>query len=908
MANEPADSSGESNSERAENRTEETKLLGRRDALKLGAATAAVVTGAGVGSVAAAVEREGVSFDRVLNAVDDLGMDPTGRRAIDGTLRDALTGGTLIEFPAGEYRVTERIVMRDRSGIVGVAGDRSDVRFVPPRGTSMRWINFGNNRGIVLKDFTLDRRDDYDTSIGMGGNIGGEFVLRNVEYDGWTPSGPQMFAANVTDPDGTAVVDGLYRTGPTQFQRYPHSSLDIWSGRGHVGHMVLRNVEIHNGSESGIYTGKGEGTYLIENCYMKNVVHTAIRAGGRDSVVRNCTVVIDTEDWDPRNEKVESTYSPGEPIQLNRAIWAQTADKKFAGPVIEDCDVIVKNTTSTAIAGIYVNFDTGGAVIRNTRIRCDDGNVIPIYAQRPTSEAGEPLAMELEGVSVTGEAWDRAALWFEGRPNSVVRDCCISSPNDNDGIYMDDCDGSVVENTNVNVGGRSTTFRNGRVTTSGLTADGGCPLPSLPASTPSDGTPSTSDPGSGDAADPDSGDSASGGGSGSTGGSTDGGSGGPSTADLPYRLVVESLGGGVTEYTASTSGTMVAGDDAESAVTNDAVTDTVGPVSGVDSYRYEGYVTDFDVTGAEYATVTIETSDGARSARIDPALLAANTLTVKSLGGGVTRYEVTVDGEIARGASGLDDVVDGRTATGRVGPVSGVDAFHYTGDVRDLVVEGAEYAEFAVNGRAVDPASLSADANDPADGTGDGGTDDGETSGPTLPNALTVEGTGSSATYRVTVSEEIAVAPGETEDLAGNVSGPSAEGAVTDDADEYVFSGEITDFSLAGDANVYVNGRAVDPESLSAAVALPNSIVIDGSASEDVSTYTIAVTGDIERAPDLTAPGDAPKSYDSITDRLFDGKVVGVVETGTDGYRFSGEVSRFEIHGSAVVDLGYDES
>ena len=82
---------------------------------------------------------------------------------------------------------------------------------------------------------------------------------------------------------------------------------------------------------------------------MKNVVHTAIRAAGRDSTVRNCTVVMDTEDWDSRNEKIESQFD-GKPIQLNRAIWAQTNDKRFAGPVIEDCDIIIKNTTSIAMA------------------------------------------------------------------------------------------------------------------------------------------------------------------------------------------------------------------------------------------------------------------------------------------------------------------------------------------------------------------------------------------------------------------------------------------------------------------------------------------------------------------------------------------------------------------------------
>ncbi|RYJ19625.1 hypothetical protein ELS19_00605 [Halogeometricum borinquense] len=861
MAEQPANSPNDAGAENTENQSDDTKLLGRRDALKLGAATAAVAAGAGAATTTAtaAIEREGVTFDRVVNAVDDLGMDPNGNDRIDSKLEDALSPGTLIEFPAGTYKIASKQVLEDRTGIVGIADDRSKVRFVPPQGKGMRWINFGNVAGAVLKNFTIDRLDDYDTTVGMGGNIKRNFVLKNVEYDGWTPTGPQMFAANVTDSDGTAVVDGLYRTGPTEFQHYPKSSLDIWSGRGHEGHMVLRNIEIHNGSESGIYTGKGNGTYLIEDGYFKNVVHTAVRAAGRDSTVRNCTIVMDTEDWDPRNEKVESTYDDGEPIQLNRAIWAQTNDKQFSGPVIEDCDIIIKNTTSTALAGIYVNFDTGGAKIRNTRIQCDSGHVIPIYGQSPTNEAGEPIEMELDGVSVTGSAWDKAAMYFEDRPNSVIRNCCIQSSNNNDGVLLDNCDGSTVENTNINVGGRATTFKNGSVSTSSITSSDSCPLPSLPSSTPSDGTPSTGDGSSG--------------------------SDDSSSYDLPYRFKVESTGGGKTEFTVSTSGTMKPASDAEGVVENNTVSDRVGPESGVDSYLYEGYVTDFSVTGGEHANYYIETSDGSKSVQVSPELLSANRFVVKSTGGGVASYDVTVDGEIVRGACGLEDTVDGQTASGRVGPDSGIDAFHYTGSITDLTFDGAEYATVTVNGKEIDPNQY---------GEGDSTSD--------LPNSLTISGTGTNSTYTVTVSEDIDVSPDETDDISGNISTKSAEGAVTDGEDKYVYAGEITDFTLNGDAKVFVNGNEVDPATLGSS-SLPNTLVVDGTGSDAAGTYTVYVSGDIEAAPDLTVAGES-NSLDSVDDKVFDGKIAGVVKTGKDGYRFSGDITKMEINGDAVVNLG----
>ncbi|SFR66542.1 glycosyl hydrolase family 28-related protein [Halogeometricum limi] len=880
MAEQPADrphDAGTEPTERptndatTERPTDDAKLLGRRDTLKLGAAAAAVAAGAGAASTSAAasVERGGVTFDRVLNAVDDVGMDPNGRNPIDRKLDNALQSGTLLEFPPGEYLVENQHRLRDRVGIVGIGSDRSDVRFTVPVGEKdLRWINFNNVDGALLKDFTIDRRDDYRTGVGMGGNIKDNFRLENVEYDGWTPSCPTMFGANVTDPNGVAVVDGLYRTGPTEFQHYPKSSLDIWSGRGHEGHMVLRNIEIHNGSESGIYTGKGAGTYLIENCYMKNVVHTAIRAAGRDSTIRNCTVVMDTEDWDPRNEKKESTFDDGEPIQLNRGIWAQTNDKTYSGPVIEDCEVIVKNTSGQALAGIYINFDTGGAVIRNTRVQCDAGEVIPIYGQEIRRDAGKPYAMELDGVSVTGSAWSKAAMYFEDRTNSVIENCCISSRNNNDGIVLDNCDGSVVKNTNIDVGGRSTTFRNGRVSTSGITSGDSCPLPSLPKTTPSDGTPSTSD--------------------GSTGGSSGDSTDDSSSYDLPYRFRVESKGTGETEFTVSTSGTMKPAASGEGVVENNTVTDSLGPVSGTDSYLYEGHVTDFSATGADNSNYYIETADGSRSVQVSPELLSANTISVKSTGGGKTTFDITVDGEIVRGASGLEDTVDAQTASGRVGPDAGTDVFHYTGSITNLAFEGAEFATVKVNGKEIDPAKyVGGSTTDPV-------TD--------LPNTVTIEGTGTSTTYRLTVSEDIAVSPDENDDLSDNVSTKSAEGALTDVEHSYVYSGEITDFSMNGDANVYVNGTQVDPSTLGGNEALPNTLVIDGSTSSAAGTYKVYVSGDIEAAPDLSVTTD--KALDSVEDKVFDGKVAGVVEEGKDGFRFSGSITKMNINGDAVVNLG----
>jgi len=72
----------------------------RRSFIKLG--TVAWATLGGVGGVASAqqaTERYVIAFDSVVNAVDDLGWDPTGTQ----TIHVPSTDGQLIEVPAGEY-------------------------------------------------------------------------------------------------------------------------------------------------------------------------------------------------------------------------------------------------------------------------------------------------------------------------------------------------------------------------------------------------------------------------------------------------------------------------------------------------------------------------------------------------------------------------------------------------------------------------------------------------------------------------------------------------------------------------------------------------------------------------------------------------------------------------------------
>jgi arylsulfatase A-like enzyme len=152
-------------------------LLNRRDYVKLSAVTAgASLASSGLGS--AVIERHGIQFDRVVNAVDDLGMDPNGNDPIDDALSGAHETGTLIEFPEGDYRVNDELVIGPRSsksrfGMVGLGDSHTDVQFhFPNADTSGSGFWFVHQKGggpyygaPVVRDGEFVREPGYITDV-----------------------------------------------------------------------------------------------------------------------------------------------------------------------------------------------------------------------------------------------------------------------------------------------------------------------------------------------------------------------------------------------------------------------------------------------------------------------------------------------------------------------------------------------------------------------------------------------------------------------------------------------------------------------------------------------------------------------------------------------------------------------
>ncbi|MDS0300425.1 hypothetical protein NDI76_16885 [Halogeometricum sp. S1BR25-6] len=398
--------------------------------------------------------RRGITFDRVVNAVDDLGWDPNGEAAIDESLDEDLQSGTLIEVPPGNYLVRRRhdVESLSRWGIVGTGASRRGVQFTLPAGRSFRWLMAHGGHDILIENFTMQQGRKFDRSIGMAFVIDRNLQVYNVEKAGSNPrQDSKSGAANglivdVTDPDGVAVVDTFVRKGPQDFAHYPGNAITVFTGRPHLGTVYYRNLHIENGGEHGMYASKCPGNVRVEGGLFKNNYGDGVRIAGEGSYVKGATVVIDENDRTPGNR---GTWYGA------RGIHFQSGEYGYTGGLVEDCTVIARTSPGTE-ALLMMEHSQGAATVRNCRFY-NDTPYRTILVDRPATNhtrPAKPWDMTFENIEISGSARNTAAFVMAGRSGSRLSNVRIDLPGENvDGIVLEDCAGTLITGANVLTGG-----------------------------------------------------------------------------------------------------------------------------------------------------------------------------------------------------------------------------------------------------------------------------------------------------------------------------------------------------------------------------------------------------------------------------------------------------------------------
>lgn len=945
------------------NESEQTSksLLNRRNYLRLGAAAAVAVVGTGAtNSVSAATDDHGMTFDRVVNAVGDLGWDPSGNEPVTASLRENMQDGTLIELPPGTYLVDDTVSKSNLTnwGIRGTGGDKGDARFVVPQGKALRVLQVGRgSRNVLVENLTFDMYDTWDTCIGNAFLMEDNLVFKDVEYAGKTPSeytgATALLPVYVFDPNGTAVIDGVEMTGASELVDYPKNPLAIFSGKETEGTIYIRNSRFENRGEHAIYASRCVGNVCIDNCYFKNNQNTHARISGDGSWVKNSVFV-----WDNDNHPNKGEF------QAQTGMTFEGGFQGFTGGLAENCTFICASSAPNS-GCLKIDGSNGGADIRGCEFQVDAHGAPPIVIEAPGDShmidgtPEKPWDVDVENVHIHGSGTSRwnitGALEMDGRDGSVLRDVCIHMDGDRDGICLANMTGDVTD-CNVVAPGQAIALENAYANTTNLTHTS-CTHAITEYDPTTEHSSSSED-------------------SGSDSGSSDDGST-TTTYSNKVTLIADrgadafdyefKVDGEAALYTDGAYKSNPGGELGEHLVENDDGTVSVtGMVAGGggDTFSYDGEIVDYVINGP----ATIQHNGEV----VDPELLITRD-TVRVLakeGASQFAYEFTVGGAAALIASGDDPAEDGEekvtqnddgtvTVNGTLTGGEG-DSFRTEGEILSFRTDGnpvvyrngsridwealglsrvvsikgdgslASYAVTVTGKIAPNPETGGLNSEDSisggtAEGAVSGGTDsylfsgsiadlrltgsstvlvDGTEVDPAdlgLDHQLEVVGTGSKSTYGVTVDGELAASPDGDVSDEDVIDGATASGAVTAETDKFLFSGDVTAFEVQGDAAVYLDGQQVDPSLLTAGTdpVLANVFVVQGRGKGSTSDYSVDVSGTVEKAPDLAAS----EADDVITANGDVKTVTGTVADDDDGYRFSGSITSMSIHGSASISF-----
>ncbi|WP_049915221.1 hypothetical protein [Haloferax mucosum] len=409
----------------------------------------------------------------VLNAVEDLGMDPTGQEAIDDILDDAYEDDTVVEFPPGDYLVTrEHDWDRGVSNfqLVGLGKSHKDVQFVFPTngsGEQFRMLRITSGDSHVLKNFSIQQTDDDTTSadIWLANDDGA--LIEDVEWLGRTPSDShardQLLLFDCTSVDGVNVARRVYMREGAELPGYPNGVAGIRITERSVGEVKMIDCHIEQRGSSSFRATHTRGVLRVEGGLFKNNDNTNMRISAGDhpsktSWIKGATVVVDADNL---NEHAHD----GDKLDSPEGLRIDSTGHGYTGVLIEDCDFIFRSSPfSPGIITAPTYGSHGGFTLRNCRI-INDTSVQTIHAGPvDTAIADEPWGMVLDNVTITGsctrQPYGSAVVIGNNRNRSRIIDSCIHLPDGRvGGVLVDTADDCSIENTSINVSGPPTRTR-----------------------------------------------------------------------------------------------------------------------------------------------------------------------------------------------------------------------------------------------------------------------------------------------------------------------------------------------------------------------------------------------------------------------------------------------------------------
>ncbi len=280
----------------------------RRFLNSLAGTTGVIATSTTLFERASAAEAYSHDYDTVVN-LKEVGADPTGDQPVNRHIEKYAGDNTLLYFPPGRYLMDRqfRSTGFTNFGLVG-----NDATLVPANFYNFdgegkfnyRLFRLGTRydpgTNLEFRNFTVDQTAE-DTGIRvLDTSVTDGLVVKNIDIRGQHDSGtwgPGRFV--IDDPNGEGLVerfhapDGGAWSMHTPTQRLWKGPTGIISNTYNRGTITFRDCRLGSFPDSGLYAANGTGQIVVEGGVYKNSNTASIRIGGRDSIIKNATAVVD---------------------------------------------------------------------------------------------------------------------------------------------------------------------------------------------------------------------------------------------------------------------------------------------------------------------------------------------------------------------------------------------------------------------------------------------------------------------------------------------------------------------------------------------------------------------------------------------------------------------------------------
>ena len=387
------------------------------------------------------------SFDRTLDAVKDVGCDPSGNRPISEDLNGSMQDGTLIVFPPGDYLLSGKF-QANVDGTFGMVGAGYQSASSPPKpgentatfvadADSRTRINFRATTGLFANVVMDQRSSNSSTGIVVGSS--GFVQARDVRFVG------------VQDNTGEGVPDRL-AISPCALQSKKDTTVRaervvgqyiglpgdknsggapmFWVGSGNNGTAQIGHCISQGSADNGVYGGRTSGNVQIKGGQWINNEVSQLRFSGQGSWADGATLVVDADRYEgPSGDGGFNDKFGTFAVKIERG---DNGYAKPGGAILRNCDIRTLSTGSHGIsASVRVRGSGGALKIENCRL-VNQLDVPTVLAEPPGQGYSGAKSPPPHNITITDSLFlgsrNGGIVSVSGRDNSLIRKTCFKIP------------------------------------------------------------------------------------------------------------------------------------------------------------------------------------------------------------------------------------------------------------------------------------------------------------------------------------------------------------------------------------------------------------------------------------------------------------------------------------------------